>query len=96
MRAGWQKARAMLTQGEYRPRIALELKSPKRVTLSQDRGEFHPRGRKEVELKPSKWVKGKFIEGNRCECAALVPGTRDQLYAGRSQQDSTGAPQVGP
>ena len=62
LRAGWQKARAMLTQGEYRPRIAVELKSPKRVTLTQDRGEFHPRNRKEVELKPGKWVKGKLIE----------------------------------
>ena len=62
VRADWQKARAMLTQGEYRPRIAIELKSPKRVTLTQNRGEFHPRSRKEVELKPSKWVKGKFIE----------------------------------
>ena len=62
VRTGWQKARAMLAQGEYRPRIALELKSPKRVTLTQNRGEFHPRNRKEIELKPSKWVKGKLIE----------------------------------
>ena len=62
VRADWVKARAMLTQGEYRPRIAVELKSPKRVTLTQDRGEFHPRNRKEVELKPGKWVKGKLIE----------------------------------
>ena len=62
VRAGWQKARAMLTQGEYRPRIAVELKSPQQVTLTQDRGEFHPRNRTEVELKPGKWVKGKLIE----------------------------------
>ena len=61
-RADWQKARSMLTQGEYRPRIAVELKSPQRVTLTQDRGEFHPRKRKDVELKPSQWVKGKLIE----------------------------------
>lgn len=62
VRAGWDKARSMLAQGEYRSRIALELKSPKRVTLTQDRGEFHPRNRKEVELKPGKWIKGKLIE----------------------------------
>ena len=62
VRAGWDKARSMLAQGEYRPRIALELKSPKRVTLTQDRGEFHPRQRKEVELKPGKWIKGKLNE----------------------------------
>ena len=37
VRADWEQARAMLTQGEFRPRIR-------------------------VELKPSKWVKGKFIE----------------------------------
>lgn len=60
--ADWEKVRTMLTQGEFRSRIAIELKSPKRVTLTQNRGEFHPRNRKEVELKPSKWVQGKVIE----------------------------------
>ena len=72
--ADWGKARAMLTQGEYRPRIAIELKSPKRVTLTQDRGEFHPRSRKEVELKPSKWVKGKFIQANEADLQILYRG----------------------
>ena len=62
VRASWEETREMLTQGEFRPRIGVDLKSPMRVTLTQNRGEFHPRNRKEVELKPSKWVKGKLIE----------------------------------
>ena len=74
VRTDWVKARAMLTQGEYRPRIAVELKSPQRVTLTQDRGEFHPRKRKEVELKPSKWVKGKFIQANETDLQVLYRG----------------------
>lgn len=74
VRADWQKASAMLTQGEYSPRIAVELKSPKRVTLIQDRGELHPRNRKEVELKPFKWVKGKFIEATEADLQVLFRG----------------------
>ena len=62
VRADWEKTREMFTQRQFRPRIAVELKSPQRVTLTHDRGEFHPRNRKEVELKPGKWVKGKLIE----------------------------------
>ena len=60
VRSDWEKARAMLTQGEYRSRIALDLKSPKRVMVTK--GTFYDRTRKEIELKPSTWVKGKFIE----------------------------------
>ena len=60
VRADWEKARTLLTQGEFRPRIAVELNSPKRVMVTK--GTFHDRTRKEVELKPSKWVKGKLVE----------------------------------
>lgn len=60
VRADWEKARTMLTQEEFRPRIEVELKSPKRVIVTK--GSFHDRKRTEVELKPTKWVKGQFIE----------------------------------
>ena len=72
VRAGWQKARAMLTQGEYRPRIALELKSPMRVMVTK--GTFYDRTRKEIELKPSTWVKGKFIQANEADLQVLYRG----------------------
>lgn len=84
VRADWQKARAMLTQGEYSSRIAVELKLPKRVTLIPDRGKLHPRNRKEVELKPSKWLKGKFIEATEAGLQVLFRGheisyTREEI-----------------
>ena len=60
VRADWEKARAMLAQSEFRPRIRVELKSSQRVMVTK--GTFHDRKRTEVELKPSKWVKGKLIE----------------------------------
>ncbi|MDE0434877.1 MAG: hypothetical protein OXH92_12820 [Bryobacterales bacterium] len=60
LQADWEKARAMLTQGEFRSRIAVELKSSQRVMAIQ--GSFHDRKRTEVELKPNKWLKGKLIE----------------------------------
>ncbi len=62
VRADWEKTRAMLTRGKFRPRSGVELKSSQRVMLTPDRGEFQPRKRTEVELKPSKWVKGELIE----------------------------------
>ena len=35
VRADWEKARTLLTQGEFRPRIAVELNSPKRVMVTK-------------------------------------------------------------
>ena len=43
-----------------------------RALLTQ--GEFHPRSRKEVELKPSTWVKGKFIQANEADLLVLYRG----------------------
>lgn len=60
VQADWEMGRVMLTQGEFRSRIAVELKSSQRMMAIQ--GSFHDRKRTEVELKPSKWLQGKLIE----------------------------------
>ena len=62
VRADWEKARAMLTQSEFRPRIRVELKSPQRVMVIK--GTLDYRKRTEVELKPNKWVNVKLIEAS--------------------------------
>ena len=59
VRADWEKVRLMLTEGKFHPRIGVELKSSRRVMVTK--GSFHDRTRKEVALKPNKWVKGKLI-----------------------------------
>lgn len=60
VQADWEKARAMLTQGEFRSRVAVELKSSQQAMVTK--GTVYDRKRTEVELKPNKWLKGKLIK----------------------------------